>query len=85
MSSSEFGFTVVTAQKYQTDKKVWNNGSPVGFDSVSNSAKASDVSPATSSQEYRTFNSEGNFYDCQIASKENILTSVSQGCAPAGH
>jgi Peptide N-acetyl-beta-D-glucosaminyl asparaginase amidase A len=85
VSSSEFGFTVVTAQKYQTDKKVWNNGSLVGFDSVSNSAKASDVSPATSSQEYRTFNSEGNFYDCQIASEETILTSVSQGCASAGH
>ncbi len=85
VSDSEFGFTVVTAQKYQTDKKVWHNGSLVQFESVANSAKASDISPVSSSQEYRTFNSEGNFYDCQIASKDNILASVSQGCAPASH
>ena len=80
VSSSEFGFTVATAQKYETNHQTWHDGDLLRFETISNSAKASDISPATSSQEYMKFNSEGNFYDCQIASQDNILTSVSPGC-----
>ncbi|HEX3820672.1 MAG TPA: peptide-N4-asparagine amidase [Candidatus Sulfotelmatobacter sp.] len=85
VSSSEFGFNVVTGQNYQIDKKIWHGGSLVRFESVTNSAQASDVSPASSSQRYNTFNSDGNFYDCQISSKKNVLASVSPGCADARH
>jgi len=46
---------------------------------------ASDVSPAASSQKYTYFDSTGVFYDCQIASNNNTLTAVSQGCKPAHH
>jgi hypothetical protein len=82
VSTATFGFTVATAQKYQAGTQVWKNGDLAYFNSTTNSVKASDVSPATSSQNYTYFDSEGDFYNCQIASKNNILTKVSRGCKP---
>jgi hypothetical protein len=82
VSSSPFGYNVTTAQKYQGDEQVsdqWGLGS---FNSVTNSVKATDVSPAASSQNYTAFGSDGTFYNCQIASANNTLTKVSQGCIP---
>jgi Peptide N-acetyl-beta-D-glucosaminyl asparaginase amidase A len=85
VSSSPFGFTVSTAQKYRSDTQVMHDGNLVRFASVSDSGKATDVSPAMSAQEYTTFNSSGRFYDCHVASKDNTLTNVSQGCTPDRH
>jgi len=82
VNSAEFGLTVSTAQNYQTSKQVWFGGFPLYFNWVTNSVKATDVSPAASSQQYTSFDSEGGFYDCQIASQKNTLTSVSRGCNP---
>jgi hypothetical protein len=42
---------------------------------------ATDVSPAASSQSYTAFDSDGTFYNCEIASKNNTLTKVSHGCS----
>ena len=78
--SAIFGLTVATTQNYQADKFVFGPGLGY-FSSVNNSVKASDVSPAASSQNYSSFDSDGNFYNCQIASKSNTLTAVSRGCA----
>jgi len=81
VSSSPFGFTVDTKQKYHTDSQVSFAGFLASFNSVTNSVEATDVSPATSSQDYTTFDSDGTFYHCQIASKNNTLTKVSRGCS----
>ena len=81
VSSSPYGLTVTTSQNYQTDKKVFLGPFPVYFSSVANHVKSTDVSPAASSQEYTSFDSTGAFYNCQIASKDNTLTSVSHGCS----
>ncbi len=83
--SATFGFTVATAQKYQAEKQVSRSGDLVSFSSVTNSVKASDVAPSSSSQNYTDFSSEGDFYNCQIASQSNTLTKVSRGCAPDRH
>ena len=79
--SARFGFTVATTQNYGTSKLVLDNGTVRDFQSVSNSAKASDVSPNSSSQHYTLFDKHGQTYDCAIASQNNVLTSVSEGCS----
>jgi len=80
VSSSPFGFTVTTAQNYHSDHQVSNEGELKFFNSVTNSVKSTDVSPAANSQTYTAFDSHGNFYNCQIASANNTLTKVSSGC-----
>jgi hypothetical protein len=80
VSSAPFGLTVATTQDYQSGKQIFLNGFPLSFSFVNNSVASSDVSPASSSQHYVSFDSTGRFYDCQIASKNNTLTSVSPGC-----
>jgi len=85
VSASPFGFTVATTQKYHTDDQVSFDGYLASFNSVTNSVSASDVSPASSSQNYTAFDSDGQFYNCQIASKSNTLTKVSRGCKPDHH
>jgi len=82
VNNSLFGLTVSTAQDYKASKKVTHNGEVVRSSSVLNSVKATDVSPARSSQTYTESNSSGYSYNCQITSKNNTLTNVSQGCAP---
>jgi len=79
--SATFGFTVATAQKYQADHQILRGGDAAYSSAVTNSVKASDVSPASSSQTYTMFDSEGAFYNCHIASANNILSIVSQGCS----
>jgi hypothetical protein len=78
--SSPFGFTVATTQKYHTAERVALEGQVVHTTSVTNSVNATDVSPASSSQKYTFSDSDGAFYDCHIASANNILTSVGRGC-----
>lgn len=85
VSSAQFGFTVATGQNYQAEKLVSRNGDLAAFGSVTNSVNATDVSPAASSQDYTSFNSDSMFYDCRIASKNNTLTFVSRWCAPDRH
>jgi hypothetical protein len=85
VSSATFGFTVATKQKYHTDKTIAFDGIPVYFNSLTNTVNGSDVSPAASSQKYSYFDSQGAFYTCQIASKNNTLTKVSRGCTPDEH
>jgi len=80
VSNSEFGLTVATTQNYQSGKQVFLDGFPVYFNYTNNSVQGSDVSPAASAQHYVHFDSRGAFYDCQIASKNNTLTTVSHGC-----
>ncbi len=85
VSTSPFGYNVTTNQDYSLNEKILHNGSLHAFSSVSDSGKATDVSPAMSTQVYTTFNSSGRFYDCHITSKDNTLTKVSQGCMPNKH
>lgn len=80
VSSAEFGFTFATSQKYQASKLVLHNGRIEDFNSVTNSESASDVSPASSSQHYTSFDLGSRPYDCQIASANNTLSKVSPGC-----
>ncbi|HUK47857.1 MAG TPA: peptide-N4-asparagine amidase [Terriglobales bacterium] len=80
VSSAEFGLTVVTKQDYHASKLVLNNGRIEDYSTVDNSAAASDVSPASSSQHYTSFGLGSQPYDCQIASANNTLTKVSFGC-----
>ena len=82
VSSATFGLTVTTAQHYQADRQVSHDGNVIYASAVSNSVKATDVSPASSSQTYTSFDSDGTFYNCHIASANNILTTVSRGCKP---
>lgn len=81
VSTSEFGYTVDTKQNYQAGSQVSFDRLLVGFSSVSNDVQATDVSPASSSQDYTSFDSDGTFYNCQIASKNNTLSKVSRGCS----
>jgi hypothetical protein len=85
VSSAEFGLTVDTKQKYESDSQVFSEGELQQFSSVSNTGRATDVAPAKSSQEFTQFDSNGRFYDCKIASKNNTLTSVSRGCSSGDH
>ena len=80
VSTAEFGFTVATSQLYHTDSQVSQDRRLISFNSLTNSVSASDVSPASSSQEFVYFDSAGQFYDCRIASKNNTLTKISRGC-----
>jgi hypothetical protein len=82
VSSAAFGFTVATTQNYHADKQIALDWFPIYFNSLTNSVKATDVSPAASSQKYTYFDSTGAFYDCHIGSQKNTLTTVSQGCNP---
>jgi len=85
VSDSLFGETVSTTQDYSLNQSIMHNGSLNVFSSVNDSGKATDTSPAMSTQEYTTYNSSGRFYDCHITSKDNTLTNVSQGCKPNQH
>jgi hypothetical protein len=85
VSTAEFGFTVVTSQKYQHDSQVFNNGLLTSFASTTNTGKASDVNPPSSSQDYVHTDSAGGSYNCQIESSNNTLTSVSSGCNSPGN
>jgi hypothetical protein len=82
VSSATFGLTVTTAQNYQADRQVSSRGHVIYATAVSNSVNATDVSPGASSQTYTLFDSDGTFYDCHVASANNILTTVSRGCKP---
>jgi hypothetical protein len=82
VSSAVFGFTVTTRQEYRSSHRVSDGGGLRSFNSVTNSVKATDVSPAASSQDYTSIDSDRNFYNCKIASGNNTLTKVSPGCAP---
>ncbi len=81
VSSAPFGFTVDTKQKYHTDSQVSFAGFLAFFNSVTNSVQATDASPTASSQTYTAFDSDGTFYNCEIASKNNTLTKVGHGCS----
>ena len=78
--TARFGLTVATTQNYRSSRLVLDNGKVSDFQAVSNSAKASDVGPNSSSQHYTLFDKHGPTYDCAIASQNNALTSVSEGC-----
>jgi hypothetical protein len=80
VSSAPFGYTQAFTQKYNTSEQVSFDGFPVYFSSLTNAVNATDVSPTSSSQNYTLFDSDGVFYDCNIASNNAILTSVGQGC-----
>jgi Peptide N-acetyl-beta-D-glucosaminyl asparaginase amidase A len=80
VASSRFGFTVTTGQKYQAAHLVSRGEDVVSANAVTNTVKATDVSPASSSQTYTSSDSEGTFYNCHIATANNTLTSVSRGC-----
>ena len=80
VSNSTFGFTVATTQNYQTSKLVLQNGSKAEFKWTTNLVNGSDVSPASSSQRYKSFDMHGPAYNCQITSASNVLISVSPGC-----
>jgi Peptide N-acetyl-beta-D-glucosaminyl asparaginase amidase A len=81
VNSSRFGFTVATTQNYQASKLVLQRGSMAEYSWVTNSATASDVSPASSSQQYKSFDLHGPTYNCHISSANDVLTSVSPGCS----
>ena len=80
VSGSQFGFTVATTQKYHTNQQLSIDGFVIHDMSVTNSSNATDVSPTSSSQRYTFSDSDGAFYDCHIASANNILTAVGRGC-----
>ena len=80
VSTSRFGFTVATTQKYHTANQFSIDGWPLFSNSVTNTVSASDVSPAASSQTYKASDSFGEAYNCQISSKLNTLAKVSRGC-----
>jgi hypothetical protein len=84
VSTSRFGFTVATGQKYHTSQQVLRDGSLVHATSVTDSANASDVSPASSWQTYASTDSDGASYNCHIATANNTLTAVSHGCRGDG-
>ena len=80
VSSAMFGFTQAFTQNYGTSELVTSDGNPTYSNSLTNALKATDVSPTSSSQKYTYSDSNGVSYDCHIASKNAVLTSVSQGC-----
>jgi Peptide N-acetyl-beta-D-glucosaminyl asparaginase amidase A len=81
VGSAPFGLTVATTQNYKSSKLVLRDGEIEDFTSASNSASASDVSPASSTQHYDSFDSSGRHYECAIASANNTLTKISRGCS----
>jgi hypothetical protein len=82
VSSSSFGLTVATKQKYHSSNQVSLYGFVVQSSAVTNEVSASDVSPAASSQKYTTSEFGVPTYSCSIASANNTLKSVSRGCSP---
>jgi hypothetical protein len=80
VTSAPFGQTEAFTQKYNNSEQVSFNGFPVYFSSLTNAVNATDVSPTSSSQNYTLFDSDGVFYDCNIASNNAVLTSVGRGC-----
>lgn len=80
VADSLFGLTVDTTQKYHASKLVLRNGNVEDFWSVTNSTNASDVTPPSSWQHYTAVGMREPAYDCEIASSNNVLTSVSKGC-----
>lgn len=85
VTNSSFGLTVATTQNYNAAKYVSSDGGLTYFNVVNNLVQSSDVSPAASSQNYTSYSSDGTFYNCQIASQLNTLTTVSRGCTPEKH
>lgn len=79
-TNTQFGFTVATTQDYQASKLVLQHGQMSQYSWVNNLVTASDVTPASSSQTYKSFDGHGPAYNCKIASAVNVLTSVSPGC-----
>jgi Peptide N-acetyl-beta-D-glucosaminyl asparaginase amidase A len=81
VSNSLFGLTVATTQKYHTSQQISRDGHVIHASSLTNSVNATDVSPASSSQEYRFSDSDGAACACRIASANNILTAVGRRCS----
>src|ERR1700722_978854 len=84
VSSSPFGYTVTTAQKYKSSKQVSVDGTVVGFRTVTNAVNATDVSPAASSQTYTFSDLAGESYSCHITTANNILKTVGSACKQDG-
>lgn len=80
VDSSPFGFTVATTQKYHTSEVDTQNGKVTYSALLNDSLQATDVTPSASSQQYTYVDSLGQSYNCQIASANAVLTSVSKGC-----
>lgn len=80
VDSSPFGFTVATTQKYHTGEVDTENGQVTYSALLNDSLQATDVTPSASSQQYTYVDSLGQSYNCQIASANAVLTSVSKGC-----
>jgi len=59
---------------------VSNNGTHQDTLELNSSFSIIGNSNQSASQHYVSAGSDGNFYDCQIAAKNNTLTSVSRGC-----
>lgn len=79
--AANFFLTVDTTQNYQASKLVLEDGNVADFTSVNNAVHSSDATnPISSSQHYTSFSLKGEPYDCKIASTNNVLTAVSQGC-----
>jgi hypothetical protein len=70
---------MVGNQVAHTSQQVSRDGYVTHAASLTNSVNATDVSPASSSQEYRFSDSDGAFYSCHIAPANNILISVGRG------
>ena len=81
MSSAPFGYTQAFTQRYSTSEQVWFNGTPTFSSSLTNAVNATDVSPTSSSQRYTFSDSNGASYNCDIVSKNAVLTAVSSGCS----
>lgn len=75
-----FGFTAATTQNFHSSKLVLRNGNIEDFSSATNTVTASDVAPNSSSQHFTAVDKTGPAYDCEIATQNNVLTSVSKGC-----
>jgi hypothetical protein len=84
VSSDPFGENQAFTQKYNNSEQISFDGFPIYFSSLTNAVNATDVTPASSSQSYTLFDSDGVFYDCNIASNNAVLTSVSRGCGQGG-
>lgn len=95
-STGNFSQTTTAKQTYEVDSIGGEHGR--GFLSfVQNSGEHTDTlaltpsfsivgnSNQSASQHYVSASSEGQFYDCQIAAKNNTLTAVSRGCTPDKH
>jgi Peptide N-acetyl-beta-D-glucosaminyl asparaginase amidase A len=84
VSSSPFGYTVATTQKYRRSNQVSLDGFVVDSSTVTNSVITTDVSPAASSQTYTFSDLAGVSYSCHITTANNILKTVGHGCKQDG-